>query len=36
MGEENMEPAPAKQHPREPLPAGEGEARVALAGLRGQ
>ena len=36
MGEENMEPGPAKLHPREPLPAGEGEAHVALAGLRAQ
>ena len=31
-----MEPGPAKLHPREPLPAGEGEAHVALAGLRAQ
>lgn len=31
MGGENMEPGPAKWHPREPLPVGEGGGHVPLA-----
>ena len=31
-----MEPGPAKWHPREPLPVGEGGAHVPLADPRGQ
>ena len=30
-----MEPGPAKRHPREPLPVGEGGAHVPLADPRG-